>query len=257
MAAWPLAQKFEAPAGVLPPDLAVVTVAGGRLQIRERDGSEAQAADEGQPWRHVAWLVASAAQAGFQQARRKAFVADGSGHNGRLHARFFGSFVAVLDFIPALSYVDAAATAGQRFERGWEVYQRWIAWVWRGEVKRVLEALSHRQEEVGRPQEGEAETSVASVVARRLVYLRNHQDKLRYDEYRKAGLPITSAVRAAPVKPLNRRVKGTEKFWCAAGAAAIVQLPADYRSADQPLESYFERRQRDATGQPPYRRPAA
>ena len=359
--ALPLVRKFDAPAGVKPPDLAVVKVDGGRLQIRERDGSETEAAaaqaeedfnedqkgkgfwredkvgvllemesevsavdpcpeippgfldvlripilareigkvaaqqEDGaappeptpadepdevdgreaehqppevarrcvvatcRPWRSFALLMASAAwAAGFQKAKRKAFVADGSANNWRLHRRFFRSFVAVLDFIHALSYVYAAAQAGRRLDEGWETYERWITWVWRGEVKRVIEELRQRQEEVGLPKEGESETSVASVTARSLGYLRNHQDKMQYDAYRKQGLPITSAVMESTVKQMNQRVKGTEKFWCAEGAEAIVQLRADYLSDDQPLDDFFEQRQQNATGQRPYRRePAA
>ena len=357
--ALPLVVKFDAPVGVAPPELAVVKVDGGRLQIRERDGPEAQAAEATPPptdgdldedpkankgfwredklgvllemesevsaidpcpqippgfidvlriptlareigkvaaqqeddppdllpatdapndppayqppevkhrtvvatcraWRSFAVLLASAAwAAAFQKAQRKAFVADGSGNNWRLHKRFFRSFVAVLDFIHALSYVYAAAMAGRPFDKGWEIYARWIAWVWKGEVRRVIEDLSQRQEEVGLPQEGESETSVASVVAQSLVYLSNHQDKMKYDEYRRQGLPITSAVMESTVKQMNQRVKGTEKFWCSEGAEAIVQLRADYLSDDQPLDDFFERRQRHATGQRPYRRPAA
>lgn len=359
-AALPLVQKFDAPAGVAPPELAVVQVDGGRLQIRERAGPSTPAdttaagteedfdetqkgngfwredklgvllemqsavsvvdpcpeippgfidllripllakqigktaaqpdgdAAEGsgpaltdepdghepayappevkqrtvvatcRPWRSFALLIASAAHAaGFQQAKRRAFVADGSANNWRLQQRFFGSFTAVLDFIHALSYVYAAALAGRPFGEGWEVYTRWIAWVWKGEVKRVIDELVSRQKEVGLPQEGEAETSVPSVVARALNYLGNHQDKMKYAEYRKAGLPLSSAVMESTVKQINQRVKGTEKFWCGEGAEAIVQLRADYLSDDQPLADFFERRQQNATGQRPYRRPAA
>jgi hypothetical protein len=359
--ALPLVQKFDAPKGVEPPDLAVVKVDGARLQIRERDGSQAQAQQEAtsaqteedfdedskakgfwredkvgvllemesevwevdpcpqvppgfidvlripvlareigktaaqedgqafqpespadepdgagepeyqppqvkhrcvvatcRPWRSFALLIASAAwSAGFQKARRKAFVGDGSANNWRLHRRFFSSFTAVLDFIHALSYVYAAAMAGRPFEQGWETYVRWISWVWQGQVGRVIEELRHRQEEVGLPKEGESETSVPTVVARGLTYLSNHQDKMKYDEYRKAGLPISSAVMESTVKQMNQRVKGTEKFWCASGGEAIVQLRADYLSDDQPLDDFFERRQQNATGQRPYRRPAA
>lgn len=355
--ALPLVEKFDAPAGIEPPELAVVKVDGGRLQIRERDGTEVTATpdppEEGfdedekgkgfwredkvgvllemqsevsavdpcaeippgfidalripilarqigkvaaqqdgdesgpseaasdepdgreaqyqppqvkrrcvvatcRPWWSFALLMASAAwAAGFQKAKRKAFVADGSANNWRLHKRFFSSFVAVLDFIHALSYVYAAAMAGRPFEQGWETYARWITWVWKGEVKRVIEELRQRQEEVGLPQEGESETSVPSVVARSLGYLRNHQDKMKYDEYRKAGLPITSAVMESTVKQMNQRVKGTEKFWCAEGAEAIVQLRADYLSDGEPLDDFFQQRQQNATGQRPYRRPAA
>jgi hypothetical protein len=357
--ALPLVEKFAAPQGVAPPKLAVVKVDGGRLQIRERDGSQTpaveampkatdeefeedpkanqgfwredklgvllqmesevsavdpcpeippgfidilriptlareigkvaaqqegdspdlleatdEAGDEAvyeppevshrtvvgtcRPWRSFAVLLASAAwAAGFQKAQRQAFVADGSGNNWRLHKRFFGSFVAVLDFSHALSYVYAAATAGRRFDEGWQTYQRWITWVWQGQVKRVIAELSGRQEEVGLPQEGESETSVARVVARSLVYLGNHQDKMKYDEYRKQGLPLTSAVMESPVKQMNQRVKGTEKFWCGQGAEAIVQLRTDYLSDDQPLDDFFQQRQQNATGQRPYRRAVA
>jgi hypothetical protein len=199
----PLVEKFDAPTGVAPPDLACVFVDGGRLQIRERTDQAAEPVEtpaEQQPWepepvaakghwredkiglltamksascacdpcpeippwfldvlrmpilakelgkvaataeevadttrarptpaatesayeapeveqRRVAascrpWpvfalVVAQAAHAaGFQKAGRKAFVADGAANNWRLRERFFGSFVAVLDFIHALS----------------------------------------------------------------------------------------------------------------------------------------------------------
>jgi len=359
--ALPLAEKFQAPAGVYSPELAVVEVDGGRLQIRERegrpaaDGQEAPTQAEGgfdedpqdkgfwredklgtllvmqsevsaddpcphippgfidasripklareigkvgagqgdpvdaaeltvspgdeagqreanyeppvvqrrnvvgtcRPWWSFALLLASAAHAaGLQKAQRKAFVGDGSANDWRLHKRYFGSFVPVLDFIHALSYVYAAATAGRPLEQGWETYRRWISWVWQGEVSRVIEQIAQRQQEVGPPQEGASQTSVAAVVARSLAYLNNHRDKMKYHEYRKAGLPLTSSLMESTVKQVNRRVKGTEKFWCGEGAEAILQLRVDYLSDDQPLDDFFEKRQREATGQRPYRRAA-
>jgi hypothetical protein len=206
-------------------------------------------------WPDFAPLVASAAwAAGFQKARRKAFVADGAANNWRLQRRFFGSFVPVLDFIHALSYVYAAAMAGQRFEQGWDSYQRWINLLWKGEAAKVIEQLHRRQAEVGLPLPSESETSVASVVARSLGYLTNHQDKMKYNEYPKEGLPITSSLMESVVKQMNYRVKGSEKFWCSQGAEAIVQLRADHLSDDQPLDEFWRQRQATATGQRPYRR---
>jgi len=207
------------------------------------------------PWPVFALVVAQAAwTAGFQQAKRKAFVADGAANNWRLRERFFGSFVAVLDFIHALSYVYAAATAGRSFARGWACYREWIGWVWKGEVVRVIEQLRQRQEEVGLPEPDEPETSVRSVVARTLGYLSNHQDKMQYAEYRKEGLPITSSLMESVVKQMNYRVKGSEKFWCQDGAEAMVQLRADHLSDDAPLEAFFQQRQANATGQRRYHR---
>src|SRR5215468_1514289 len=81
-------------------------------------------------WPAFAPLVAAAARArAFQGAARRAFVGDGSANNWTLQRRFFGSFVPILDFIHALSYVFAAATAGRKFAEGWACYREWISWV--------------------------------------------------------------------------------------------------------------------------------
>jgi hypothetical protein len=208
-------------------------------------------------WPRFAPLLAAAAWAwGFQGAARKAFVGDGSANHWRLQRRFFGTFVPILDFIHALSYVYAAATAGRPRAAGWVCYRQWIGWVWQGQVTDVLTALEGRQAELGRPEEDEPETSPRQVVERALTYLRNQQGKMHYADYRRQGLPITSSLMESVVKQINRRVKGTEKFWSEPGAEAILQLRADQLSDDQPLEGFWQRRQEAATGQRRYR-PAA
>jgi hypothetical protein len=209
------------------------------------------------PWPAFAPVVAAAAWAwGFPGAARKAFVGDGSENHWRLQRRFFGSFVPILDFIHALSYVYAAATAGRPRAAGWACYRQWIGWVWQGRPAEVIAALQQRQAELGLPEEDEPETSPRQVVARTLTYLKNQQGKMRYDEYRRQGLPITSSLMESVVKQVNRRVKGTEKFWSEDGAEALLQLRADQLSDDQPLEEFWQRRQEAATGQRRYR-PAA
>jgi hypothetical protein len=206
-------------------------------------------------WPAFAPLVAAAAWAlGLQGAARRAFVGDGSANNWTLQRRFFGSFVPILDFIHALSYVFAAATAGQPFAAGWACYREWIRWVWQGEVGLVIAALHQRQAELGLPAKDEAETSPRQVVARTLTYLENHQDKMQYDVYRKDGLPITSSLMESAVKQINQRVKGSEKFWSEAGSEAVLQLRADQLSDGEPLAAFWQRRQAAATGQRRYRR---
>jgi hypothetical protein len=208
-------------------------------------------------WPAFAPILAAAAWAwGFQGAARKAFVGDGSANNWRLQRRFFGSFEPILDFIHALSYVFAAAMAGRRFAEGWACYQQWIQWVWQGQVSQVIAALEARQAELGLPEENAATTSPPNVVDRTLTYLRNQQDKMRYDDYRRQGLPITSSLMESMVKQVGRRVKGTEKFWSEDGAEAILQLRADHLSDDGTLDAFWQRRQETATGQRRYR-PAA
>jgi hypothetical protein len=209
----------------------------------------------GARWPAFAVLVAAAAwRLGLQGGSRRGFVGDGSANNWALQRRFFGSFVAILDFIHALSYVFAAAQAGRTFVAGWACYKQWIAWVWQGQVTRVIAALEQRQAELGVPEKDESETSPRQVVAKTLTYLVNQQDKMRYDEYRKQGLPLTSSLMESVVKQVNQRVKGTEKFWSEEGSEAVLQLRADHLSDDQPLKDYWQRRQAKATGQRRYRR---
>jgi hypothetical protein len=208
-------------------------------------------------WPTFAPLLAAAAWGlGFQGAARKAFVGDGSANNWRLQQRFFGSFVPILDFIHALSYVFAAALAGRPFAVGWACYQQWIGWVWQGQVGAVIAALQERQSVLGLPAAEEPETSPAQVVNRTLTYLKNQRDKMKYDEYRQAGLPITSSLMESAVKQVNQRVKGSEKFWSEPGSEALLQLRADHLSDDGILEEFWERRQAEATGQRRYRRSA-
>ena len=208
-------------------------------------------------WPVFAPLLASRAWSlGFQGAARRAFVGDGSANNWRLHRRFFGSFVPILDFIHALSYVYAAALAGQRPTDGWACYARWIGWVWQGQVAQVLVALRERQVALGLPQQGETEASPRQVVAKALTYLSNHQDKMKYDEYRRRGLPLTSSLMESVVKPINQRVQGTEKFWSEAGSEAVLQLRADQLSDGDPLAAFWQRRQAKATGHRRYRHAA-
>jgi len=206
-------------------------------------------------WQAFAPLVATAAWAlALQGAPRRAFVGDGAANNWKLQRRFFGSFVPILDFIHALSYVFAAAMAGRKFAAGWTCYRQWISWVWQGNVSRVIAALHERQAELGLPDPDEAETSPRQVVAKALTYLENHQDKMQYAAYRQAGLPITSSLMESAVKQINQRVKGTEKFWSEAGSEAVLQLRADQLSDGEPLEAFWARRQAAATGQRRYRR---
>jgi hypothetical protein len=206
-------------------------------------------------WDDFTPMIAGAAwSGGFQKAERKAFVADGAQCNWTLQKRCFAQFEPILDFIHALSYVYGAALAGQTEEAGWEDYQQWIQWVWQGNVVMVIAALHQRQTQLGLPEQSDALLSPRRVVAKTLTYLQNHQEKMHYDAYRREGLPITSSHVESTVKLINRRVKGTEKFWSEEGAEAILQLRADYLSDNEPLDEFWQRRQAAATGLRPYRR---
>ena len=99
----------------------------------------------------------------------------------------------------------------------------------------------------------DGETGARRVVIEALRYLRNNAGKMQYDQYRRQGLPIVSSLVESMVKQISRRVKGTETFWGAEGAEAILQLRADYLSDGEVMEGFWERRQAAATGQRSYR----
>lgn len=208
-----------------------------------------------QSWKCFGPILAAAAWSlGFFAAERRAFVGDGSSHHWGVWRRHFSTFVPIVDFIHALSYVYAAAMAGRSATEGWGVYVRWIGWVWQGKVALVIEEMRQRQAEVGLPQAQDKESSPAVVVKEALRYLENHQQQMKYEEYRRAGLPITSSHIESEIKRINQRVKGTEKFWGEEGAEAILQLRADYLSDDKPMDTFWQKRQAEESGQRPYRK---
>jgi hypothetical protein len=205
------------------------------------------------PWKAFGPMVAARAwRLGFFRAERQAFVGDGSDNVWTLWRHHFSSFVPILDIIHALSYVFAAAMAERPFAEGWRCYVRWITWVWQGAMERVIAELAQRQAELGAPQAADGDTHPRRVVSTALGYLQSHQDKMRYPDYRRQGLPITSSYVESAVKQFNERLKGTEKFWTEAGAEALLQMRADYLSPTPVLDEFWQDRENNATGQHRY-----
>ena len=185
-------------------------------------------------------LAAAAYQRGFSQAPRKAFVADGAAANWSVHAKHFSHYTPILDFTHAVCYVWAAALAGRSLALAWPDYVQWAQLLWGGQINRLIVAVETRYQQLGPPQDGD-ETSPATVVAKALGYLNNQRHRMKYHEYRKAGLPITSSHIESTIKQINRRVKGTEKFWDQ-GAEAILQLTADHLSQTHDFGRFWARR---------------
>ena len=79
---------------------------------------------------------------------------------------------------------------------------------------------------------------------------------MRYDDYRRQGLPIMTSAVESVIKQINRRVKGSEKFWSEPGAEAILQLRADYLSETETMSRFWSAREAQAGSGRPYRRVA-
>ncbi len=74
-----------------------------------------------------------------------------------------------------------------------------------------------------------------------LTYVNNNRQRMNYQEYRCLGLPVSSAPVESTIKQINRRIKGSEKFWLAGGAEAMLQLRAAQLSQDGRWKRYLAR----------------
>jgi hypothetical protein len=208
-------------------------------------------ADEFGPMVHqAAW------ERNFYGAGRQAFLGDGLPANWTIQRRHFGSFTPILDFVHALSYVFSAAFAAKPEAEGVKLYKRWIQAVWSGRVATILSALEERSIELGSPPPECNDTDPRKLVFESLRYLKNNADKMQYDRYRRQGLPIMTSAVESIIKMINRRVKGSEKFWSEPGAEAILQLRADYLSETEIMSRFWLAREAHASSGRPYRRTA-
>jgi hypothetical protein len=190
------------------------------------------------------WQVAAEVhRRGLHTAARKAYVCDGQKYNGSIYQMHLGmlGFVAVLDVVHLVGYLYGAAqaAAGKGTEAAWALYQRWLRTAWAGQVKDLLRGLRAAGERLGRPPEKAKEDDPRKVVWEAVGYVENNRDKMDYPRYRKLGLPISSAAVESTIKRVNRRLKGTEKFWLQGGGEAVAQIRAAYLSEDGRAERYW------------------
>jgi hypothetical protein len=209
-----------------------------RLLSREVVASGADAESFG--WQ----LAARAWQRGFPSARRQVFVADGAHANWTIQRKHFSHATAILDLMHALSYAFSAALAAPEKD----AYRRWAEWIWAGQVDRVIAALGECQQRIGKPPAEASPTDPRQRVDRALTYYEFHRSRMNYPEYRRLGLPLSSSHIESTIKQINRRVKGTEKFWSQPTSEAVLQLRADYLSDSGPLTFFWLRHQARQTG---------
>lgn len=200
---------------------------------------------------HLQW---KAFLSGSGSYSRQAFVADGASVNWRVHREHFSELTAILDLMHALSYAWRAADGlhveGQ-FSRA--DYRRWAERLWQGRVSEVIAELKTHQERLGEPADRSNGSDPAVRVERAVTYYEHHQSRMRYDQYRQAGLPLTSSPVESTIKLINRRLKGSEKFWNAEEGEAVLQLRADCLSDSRPLDVFWRLQQSRQNGSNRYR----
>jgi hypothetical protein len=181
------------------------------------------------------WQVAAEVhRRGLDQAKRKACVCDGQAYNWsiyEMHLLPLG-FLAILDFVHLLAYLYDAAHAFCRADaaEAWKTYTQWLRWAWSGKVGTLLKSL--RAAVAALAAKGSAGAERKRTVDETVTYVTNNRQRMDYPEYRRLGLPISSAPVESTIKQLNRRVKASDKFWLEGGAEAMLQLRAAQLSQD-------------------------
>ena len=184
------------------------------------------------------WQVAAEVhRRSLDRAGRKACVGDGSHAVWALFAFHLvaAGFIPILDFVHLLTYLYAAAGAvrGKGTAAAWTLYERWLRWAWAGDVQSLLAGLREAVRHVGEPPDSAAADDPRQLVADALSYVTNNQERMEYPRYRCLGLPIVSAAVESTIKQVNRRIKGSEKFWLTGGAEAVLQVQSAYLSQDE------------------------
>ncbi len=199
------------------------------------------------------WMVATeATRRGFYEAPHRAIVGDGGNWIEPLGQMHFPGWVQVLDFLHLLVHLYAAATAAYRGQGklAWRLYERMLRAAWAGRGDQVQAALKEQLERLGPPPPQARPDEPRKIVALSLAYVQKNADRMNYPQYRREGLPLTSAAVESLIKQFNQRVKGTEKFWLRGGAEAVLQVRAAYLSDDGRGEEFHSRRPRGrAVGQ--------
>jgi hypothetical protein len=189
-------------------------------------------------------MEAEADARGFFKAEKQAFVGDGLPYNWTIQKRHFPKFVPILDFPHAMERIyEAARAVAENAEAAWEYFVRWTTTCWQGRVTDVLKELRQEQQQLGAAPPNCEDKDPRKLLAETITYLENNQVRMDYPRYRREGLPITSAHMESLVKEMNRRVKGTEKFWNDGPAGeAILQIKAAALSDDDRLKRHMRSR---------------
>lgn len=197
------------------------------------------------------WQVAAEVhRRGLDRATHKACLGDGASTIWSVfefHLQAAG-FIPILDFVHLLAYLYAAAGAadGKGTEAAWLLYEQWLTWAWSGQLVPLVAGLTAVCRRLGAAPDGVAEDDRRRLAADALRYVKNNRSRMDYPRYRRLGLPISSAGVESTIKQLNRRVKGSEKFWLKGGAEAIVQVRTAYLSEDGRADRHWRRPRPDA-----------
>ena len=145
----------------------------------------------------------------------------------------------ILDIIHAGEHlVEAARAAFGVTKAGVEWLNARFAEVWSGNAKKLVRAIEAKAAALG-PRPG-TEGGAARILWNARDYFDTHRDRIRYDVFRRHGLPLTSCHIESGIKQTNRRVKGSEKQWYPCHADEMLALRCCALSEDGRWDDHFD-----------------
>jgi len=269
---WESGRHPTAPAN--DPQLLVIEVDGGRVQMREKNpetGSRwredkvaaisTYVPGDGQdrdPQRLVTTHVATmrptepfgrfvrleAERRGLRQAEQVIALSDAGNWTDPLFERELRGFVRIVDWFHAEEHLwdCARAARGEEKKAVAALESKLETFLWHGQVQKVIGILETESAALGPPEKTDGPQNPRRVLAANVGYFRKNAAHMNYPDYRKRGWPIGSGVVEAGVKQFNKRVKGTEQFWTEEGVEPILCLRAMRVSQDERWEKHWANR---------------
>ncbi len=202
--------------------------------------------------RFPSYVEFEARRRGLMEAHTVAVVGDGGDFIWRTsrevceaRVKTGGRVFEILDLIHAGTHlVDAAKAARGTTPDGAAWLTGRFGELWRGERDELVAALETNARALGpRPPQGSSGQDDASPVVvawRARDYFDEHRERIRYDVFRRHGLPLTSPHIESAIKQTNHRVKGSEKQWLLEHAEEMLQLRCLALSQDDRWPRHFD-----------------
>jgi hypothetical protein len=209
---------------------------------------------------------------GLMRAKELAFIGDGgdfvwtaSREVTKMRRKAGKRVTEILDLTHANSHLVEAAKAAWGADTdgsGVEWLNSRLEELWAGKAEKLIAELEKKAEELGpRPERkkrcaaplgpedlgvrgkpiGEDEhLSPVVVLWRCRDYFAKNRERIRYDEFRRKGLPLYSTHVESGVKQTNERVKGANKSWLLEHAEEMLALRCQALSEDARWKKYWD-----------------
>jgi hypothetical protein len=202
-----------------------------RLEKPEADGTKVELTNHS--YRAGFWEAkgfgevqyAEARRRGVERARRVTSVNDGAEWIWALVLLGYPLAVQIIDWWHAVERLWRVGNLV--FGQGSELASAWVRLrkdeLWKGEVTKVIAALDGLRASSAKGGKGAEEASDEIRLLRE--YLRTHQERMRYADFREAGEPVGSGtVESACKSVVGTRMKGAGMRWKVGRAEAVLAL---------------------------------